>query len=120
MGAHTLNALDDAVRRTRSRTNEFTIVIGFAARKAIEIAPKRNKQAIRSLLLKHLYQHSSAQCRDLFKRDRVGAQHQRERRETGNPPGLELVVRRITAIADQKELRNLEQGPAREWRSLGQ
>jgi hypothetical protein len=66
VGAHPLNALNDAGRRATRRIYECAVTVGFSARKPVDIAPKSNKQALRLLLLEHPHQHSSTQCRDLF------------------------------------------------------
>jgi hypothetical protein len=66
VGAHPLNALNDAGRRATGRIYEFAVTVGFSARKSVDIAPERNKQPVRLLLLEHPHQHPSTQCRDLF------------------------------------------------------
>src|SRR5262249_28850990 len=46
MSAHPLDAVENAGRRASGRTNEFAVTIGFIARKAIEITPKSDKEAV--------------------------------------------------------------------------
>jgi hypothetical protein len=56
VGAHPLNALNDAGRRATGRIYEFAVTVGFSARKSVDIAPERNKQSVRLLLLEHPHQ----------------------------------------------------------------
>ena len=66
VGAHPLNALNDAGRGATGRIYEFAVTVCFSARKPVDIAPKSNEQPVRLLLLEHPHQHSSTQRRDLF------------------------------------------------------